>query len=1574
MNGRWRGVAIGAGVLALVAVVSLVLVARQRRGDPVWTDASGAVRVLAQEQDPRRVLWQPPKPVLRPDAPNADEYEPRLSADGTLMVFVRGKPGQNADLFESRFVNGAWSEARAIGAINTERDELGPELASDGRSLYFYSDRAGGLGGFDLWVSRRQTAPAGRGADVEEWGEPVNLGASVNSVENEYGVAIAPDGATLYFSSNRPRAGEVAGASDPAWAATLRERRARNDYDLYAIALSRGASRDPASGHASSVQPVGTEPFVRAEAQPATVYPLDALNTNADEGAPAVSPFGDFLYFASDRSGGHGGHDLYRAAIKGRTLGVAENLGSTVNGAANELDPALSSDGFRLYFSSDRGDAGVPRVATQDASGGAVVAAAAAYRLWWTASREVTRQWEARPGPGLAGVLRELWPWLLLVLLGLALLAMLARMASDELWRRRLARMSLLAKCLLLSLLLHAAIAWMLALWQVGSKLGLSTRPSGGGVRVSLRSESAGAGGSGGDAGALAGQLRSDTTREPGEAIESPAHEVIRAAAASDALESSVASLEASDASRAAMERSAVVVRSPSAAMGESGAMPVNHLASEAAATRVIAVVPALGAAAPLAGEEASATAMDPRGVSRRASAASSPDLRLAGAALAASARAAGEGGADDAGVLSVDGRVAEVARAAAAPGEFARSGSLAARGEALAVPAAPASLEVLPEARAGVLAGAVAIGVRAGVASGVPEAAIERVSVAGRAGRESTRVVVESVLDVAGEAGEFSTPATVAVSEPEDGTSKGLSASASAAVVARGVAVPLARDGGDEVASESAIELVGSGGGAARAPASAAGATAGAVEAALVDRAVDSSSAGGVRVALGSPAAVLGAARAMVPSATGASVGGVLVDTSAARAPAMLPAMAGAPSGGELDAGSFGAGAMASGALGDRAGVAMNGNVDASAAVAAGLAERAASAEATGGVLIATSRIPAPASSGVRADAVASGLAAASVGAVVARAPGGLDARRSVGATQEGGEGNEPAREGVPMKVGSLGRVAVGGGLEMLEETVAGGAVVGIGADRSAAREGGGAIAIRNGAMDAGRATASQDAAVPVVGAGGVAVMASSGAPRLPSLGREDAVADRAAGGGASSEVVPGEGFVASRPVPSTLAAASGEARGGLAIDPVASSRGDRAVRVEIGAPDAGFEGGRAGAPASALAAAARPAAVGTGASLLSARLPAAPPDPEAEVAGASPAEAATAVESFAQRDPEVREEMLERGGGSERTEEAVRASLAWLARMQEPNGRWSGRGFTARCDGCGGAAQVDADVAMTGLSLLCFLGAGHTHTEEGPYQDAVQRALDWLVAGQTGDGDLRRGETMYGQTVATVALCEALAMTKDERLAVPARRAVELVVRRATGPRAGVGERDTSVIGWLIMSLQSARRAGIEVPQAPFDAARNWLESVRVAGEAGAYAYDRGGGPSPAMTAEAMFVQQLLGRDRGDPLMRRSAEYLLRTPPRWKDGAPTYYWYYATLALFEHQGEAWSAWNGAVVPELLESQRAAGDGAPGAEAAAGSWDPQDQWSQLGGRIYQTAICTLSLEVYYRYRPAGVR
>jgi hypothetical protein len=352
--------------------------------------------------------------------------------------------------------------------------------------------------------------------------------------------------------------------------------------------------------------------------------------------------------------------------------------------------------------------------------------------------------------------------------------------------------------------------------------------------------------------------------------------------------------------------------------------------------------------------------------------------------------------------------------------------------------------------------------------------------------------------------------------------------------------------------------------------------------------------------------------------------------------------------------------------------------------------------------------------------------------------------------------------------------------------------------------------------------------------------------------------------------------------------------------------------------------------------------------------RLPqtAAPPDP------------------YQQRDPQRREEIVKRMGGSDATERAVAAALRWLAAHQSADGRWDADRFDEACGRCGGGATFDADIATTGLALLCFLGAGHTHLIEGEYQAVVRRGIDWLRAQQGRDGDLRGQETMYSHGIASIALSEAFGMTRDTPLRGSVVRAVEFIVRARSDASGGGGWRyepgqagDTSVLGWQVMALVSARRAGCEVPEEALETARQYLDSAADGSARGLYAYQPGQRPTHAMTAEAMFAQQLLGRARREPRMVESAEHLAASLPHWRSRPNTYYWYYATMALFQHQGEPWQRWNERLTEQLLGSQETEG-------AAAGSWDPLDRWSRIGGRIYQTALCTLCLEVYYRYLP----
>lgn len=343
-------------------------------------------------------------------------------------------------------------------------------------------------------------------------------------------------------------------------------------------------------------------------------------------------------------------------------------------------------------------------------------------------------------------------------------------------------------------------------------------------------------------------------------------------------------------------------------------------------------------------------------------------------------------------------------------------------------------------------------------------------------------------------------------------------------------------------------------------------------------------------------------------------------------------------------------------------------------------------------------------------------------------------------------------------------------------------------------------------------------------------------------------------------------------------------------------------------------------------------------------------------------------AIPAYRERLAPNRLELVKERGGSDATERAVQAALRWLAAHQDADGSWSAQHFDDECESCLGAGRYETDVATTGLSLLAFLGAGHTHFGEGEYQVRVQRAIDWLSARQRPNGDLRAGETMYSHGIAAIALSEAYGMTRDEALRPIVERAIRFIVEArhddSGGWRYEPGQfGDTSVFGWQIMALISAQRAGIELSPDVNAHARRWLDRVAHDRFPGRYAYQPGQPFSPAMTAEAMFCQQLLGRSPEEPRMIESAEYLIEHPPVWDRQASTYYWYYATLALYQHGGEAWSAWNGPLTQTLLANQRTDGP-------AAGSWDPIDRWAVIGGRVYQTALAALMLEVYYRYLP----
>jgi len=339
---------------------------------------------------------------------------------------------------------------------------------------------------------------------------------------------------------------------------------------------------------------------------------------------------------------------------------------------------------------------------------------------------------------------------------------------------------------------------------------------------------------------------------------------------------------------------------------------------------------------------------------------------------------------------------------------------------------------------------------------------------------------------------------------------------------------------------------------------------------------------------------------------------------------------------------------------------------------------------------------------------------------------------------------------------------------------------------------------------------------------------------------------------------------------------------------------------------------------------------------------------------------------------------QLLRREGGTTASERAVTEGLAWIARHQRKDGGWS-LDTSGQCQiapGCGQETLFVSDTAATGLALLPFLGAGHIHNQPSRYQQQVKGGIDWLIAVQQKHGELFLGghihSQFYSHAIASMALCEAYGLSKDPRLKQPAQQAINFIVESQNkydgGWRYSPGmEGDTSVFGWQMFALRSARLAGLNVPTNVVKGCSLYLDQASTDKSRLTYSYLPGGNPTPVMTAEALLCRQYLGWPRDYPTMIKGVagvwQELQLDPQR-----NIYYWYYSTQLLHNMQNKAWKQWN----PQIREGLIATQIESKGCDQ--GSWSPflpqPDRWGRQAGRLYQTSMSILTLEVYYRFLP----
>jgi hypothetical protein len=394
--------------------------------------------------------------------------------------------------------------------------------------------------------------------------------------------------------------------------------------------------------------------------------------------------------------------------------------------------------------------------------------------------------------------------------------------------------------------------------------------------------------------------------------------------------------------------------------------------------------------------------------------------------------------------------------------------------------------------------------------------------------------------------------------------------------------------------------------------------------------------------------------------------------------------------------------------------------------------------------------------------------------------------------------------------------------------------------------------------------------------------------------------------------------------------------------------------------------------------------------------------------------------------------------GGPTQGTEKAVLDGLRWLVRHQNPDGSWGAASLKDRCTPetpCYDPKENlndHYDEGLTGLALLCFLGAGFSHESKQDIVDTamgkrhkigevVKNGLQWLVKKQGQDGSFSKDRAfMYNEALAGLALTEAYGLTQNRYWKEPAQRSVDFLqksqrpsptgnglwgwryasrmdVEQFQGSGASMDEQakkdlfdsDTSVTGWAVMALKSAQISGLTVSKDSMEGAMAFCKYVTGSDGLVGYLTPQGAGQSVSgpkdhftyhptvMSALGMCIRIFAEHNPDDPFLDLAAKRIvadLPTVSKDKLSVDYYYWYYGSLALNQLDGpdsprKSGKYW-GPWNKAMVDAVTAMQDKGE-RTCGSGGWLFGDRWSYAGGPVYTTAINVLTLEVYYRYENA---
>ncbi|MEZ5385933.1 MAG: prenyltransferase/squalene oxidase repeat-containing protein [Prosthecobacter sp.] len=337
---------------------------------------------------------------------------------------------------------------------------------------------------------------------------------------------------------------------------------------------------------------------------------------------------------------------------------------------------------------------------------------------------------------------------------------------------------------------------------------------------------------------------------------------------------------------------------------------------------------------------------------------------------------------------------------------------------------------------------------------------------------------------------------------------------------------------------------------------------------------------------------------------------------------------------------------------------------------------------------------------------------------------------------------------------------------------------------------------------------------------------------------------------------------------------------------------------------------------------------------------------------------------------------EKLRQTGGTPECELAVSQSLEWLKGKQNADGSWGKR------DQC----------AMTGLVLLCFLG--RCETPDSPfYGDNVMKAIMFLLEAQKKNKHgifslaAKGNAPVYEHGIATYALGEMYTLARLGSKSLPGMReafekGVKIIIDNQQkggswvydGETGGYspGREDLSVTGWQFQALKAAKNSSLKIDGLDSSIKKmvDYLESKQ--------SKDGGFGTTNrdahynqwSLSGVGILGLQTMAKNKTSSIkkgIKFLRDFLTDEPLDWNKNCNLYCWYYYTQAFFQQGGDDWDFYNQQFLPQILGAQQSDGSFKAG----------RANWPSGGDRndvLYRQCLCTLQLEVYYRYLKVGDR